>query len=62
MEHLIVEELCNKYGKSENLIKMMLNDTTNEGYNIEESVKMISDFYDKKVCNKVCSKRDIFDY
>ena len=43
-----VELLCNKFKREEKLIKAMVKDTLQEGYNIEETVKVIEDFYCQK--------------
>ncbi len=43
-----VELLCIKFKRDEKLIKVMIRDTLQEGYNIEETVKVIEDFYCQK--------------
>ena len=45
MEKLIVEEICKKYGKSEKLINLMLEDTLNEGYTLKEAVELLELFF-----------------
>ena len=53
MEKLIVENLCDKYGKSRSLIELMLKISVNDGYNLNESTSLINEFYktsdDKRV-------------
>ena len=57
MEKLIVENLCDKYGKSRSLIELMLKISINDGYNLNESTSLINEFYKNKVCNKVCNRK-----
>lgn len=57
MEKLIVENLCDKYGKNRSLIELMLKISVNDGYNLNESTSLINEFYKNKVCNKVCNRK-----
>jgi hypothetical protein len=47
MEKIIIKHLSEKYSKSINLIEKMLKDALDRGYSLEESSKIISDFWDK---------------
>ena len=48
MENNIVNELNEKYGISKFIINLMLRDTLDKGYNLEESKKIICNFLDNR--------------
>lgn len=47
MEENIVEELSRKYCKKENVIKAMIKKCSMLGFDVEDSIKYIKEFYKK---------------
>ncbi len=48
MEKEIVEKLCSKYGKSQNLIEIMVKSTLKENASLENTFDLICKFYQNK--------------
>jgi len=48
MENNIVNELNEKYGISKFIINLMLRDTLDKGYNLEDAKKIMCDFFDSR--------------